>query len=191
MKEIRVKNNSQDWFDAEIHEEIEMRDKLLAKFKTSRKSTDHENYKKARNKVQYLINDKKKTFVVGKLHENIGKPKELWKPLKSLGLPTKKASPSMICLEKDGTLSFDSKTNAQIFRGFYSNLASDLLKSSDMSPEYTLEVFCPSYRRHNTHPSMLMLYVPFPKYCSGQKTLSFLGPRTWYTLPAQINCIGA
>ena len=44
MKEIRVKkNNSQDWFDAEIHEEIETRDKLLAKFKKSRKSTDHEN----------------------------------------------------------------------------------------------------------------------------------------------------
>ena len=40
MKEIRVKNNSQDWFDAEIHEEIETRDKLLAKFKKSRKSTE-------------------------------------------------------------------------------------------------------------------------------------------------------
>ena len=51
MKEIRVKNNSQNWFDAEIHKEIETRDKLLAKFKKSRKSTDHENYKKARNKV--------------------------------------------------------------------------------------------------------------------------------------------
>ena len=60
MKEIRVKkNNSQDWLDAEIHEEIETRDKLLAKFKKSRKSTDHENHKKARNKVQYLINNKK------------------------------------------------------------------------------------------------------------------------------------
>ena len=93
MKEIRVKNSSQDWSDAEIHEEIEKRDKLLAKFKTSRKSTDHENYKKARNKVQCLINDKKKTFVVGKLNENIGKPKELWKSLKSLGLPSKQASP--------------------------------------------------------------------------------------------------
>ena len=68
MKEIRVKNNSQDWFDAEIHEEIETQNKLLAKFKKSRKSTDHENYKKARNKVQYLINDKKKTFLIGKLN---------------------------------------------------------------------------------------------------------------------------
>ena len=56
--------------------------------------------KKARNKVQYLINDKKKTFVVGKLNENIGKPKELWKSLKSLGLPSKKASLSTIVLKK-------------------------------------------------------------------------------------------
>ena len=134
MKEIRVKNNSQDWFDAEIHEEIEMRDKLLARFKKSRNSTDHENYKKARNKVQYLINDKKKTFVVGKLNENIGKPKELWKSLKSLGLPSKQTSPSTICLEKGGSLSFDSKTNAEIFKDFYSNLASDLLKKLPSSP---------------------------------------------------------
>ena len=31
LKEIRVKNNSKDWFDAGIHEQIETRDKLLAK----------------------------------------------------------------------------------------------------------------------------------------------------------------
>ena len=66
--------------------------------------------------------------MVGKLNENIGKPKELWKSLKSLGLPSKKALPSTICPEKDGTLSFDSKTKAEILRDFYSNLASDLLK---------------------------------------------------------------
>ena len=134
MKEIRVKNNSQDWFDAEIHKEIETRDKLLAKFKKSKKSTDHENYKKARNKVQYLINDKQKTFVVGKLDESIGKPKELWKSLTSLGLPSKQASPSTICLEKGGSLSFDSKTSAEIFKDFYSNLVSDLLKKLSSLP---------------------------------------------------------
>ena len=32
IKEIRVKNNSQDWFDAEINEEIERWDKSLPKF---------------------------------------------------------------------------------------------------------------------------------------------------------------
>ena len=57
---------------------------------------------------------------------------------------------------------------------------------SEMLPEYTSEVFRPSYHRHNTRASALMLDVPFRKYCSGQKTKSYLEPRTWNTLPAQI-----
>ena len=62
IKEVRVKSNSQDWFDAEINEEIERRDKLLAKFKKSRSHSDNENYEKSRNKVQRMIKDKKKNF---------------------------------------------------------------------------------------------------------------------------------
>ena len=108
IKEVRVKSNSQDWFDAEINEEIQRRDKLLAKFKKSRSHSDNENYKKSRNKVQRMIKDKKKNFVIGKLDDNIGKPKELWKSLKSLGLPSKESSSATICLEKDGILSFDN-----------------------------------------------------------------------------------
>ena len=83
-KEIRVKNNSQDWFDAEINEEIKRRDKLLARLKKSRLQSDNESYKKARNKVQRMIKNKKKNFVVGKLNENMGKTKELWKSLNHL-----------------------------------------------------------------------------------------------------------
>ena len=49
-----------------------------------------------------MIKDKKKNFVIGKLNDNIGKPKELWKSLKSLGLPSKANSSATICLEKDG-----------------------------------------------------------------------------------------
>ena len=112
IKEIWVKNNSQDWFDAEINEEIERRDKSLAKFKKSRLHSDNESYKKARNKVQRMIKNKKKNFFTGKLNENIWKPKELWKSLKSIGLPSKKSSCSTICLEKDGIVSFDPKANA-------------------------------------------------------------------------------
>ena len=134
IKEIRVKNNSQDWFDAEINEEIERRDKSLAKFKKSRLHSDNESYKKARNKVQRMIKDKKKNFFTGKLNENIGKPKELWKSLKSLGLSSKKSSCSTICLEKDGILSFDPKANAEIFKDFYSNLANDLVKKLPNPP---------------------------------------------------------
>ena len=81
-----------------------------------------------------MIKDKKKNFVIGKLNDNIGKPKELWKSLKSLGLPSKKSSSATICLEKDGILSFDPKTNAEIFKDFYSNLANNLVKKLPAPP---------------------------------------------------------
>ena len=41
----------------------------------------------------------------------------------------------MICLGKGGSLSFHSKTNAEIFKDFYSNLASDLLKKLPSSTD--------------------------------------------------------
>ena len=124
----------QDWFDAEINEEIERRDKLLGRFKKSRLQSDNESYKKARSRVQRMIKNNKKNFVVGKLNENMGKPKELWKWLKSLGLSSKKSSSSAICLENERTLSFDPKANAEIFKDFYSNLANDLLKKLPNPP---------------------------------------------------------
>ena len=81
-----------------------------------------------------MIKDKKKNFAIGKLDDNIGKPKELWKSLKSLGLPSKANSSATICHEKDGILSFDPKTNAETFKDFYSNLANNLVKSSQPPP---------------------------------------------------------
>ena len=89
-----------------------------------------------------MIKDKKKNFVIGKLNDNIGKPKELWKSLKSLGLPSKANSSATICLEKDGILSFDPKANAEIFKDFYSNLANNLVKNSRFSqppPQINME----------------------------------------------------
>ena len=58
----------------------------------------------------------------------------LWKSLKSLGLPSKETSSATICLEKDGILSFDPKTNAEIFKDFYSNLANNLVKKLPTPP---------------------------------------------------------
>ena len=114
------------------------------------KSNDHKNYKMARNKVQHLINKKKKTFVLGKLNENIGKPKELCKSLKSLGLPSKKATPSSICLENNRTLSFASKTNAKIFKDFYSNLAGNVLKKLPSPPnKFGIEAVKKYYKNMN------------------------------------------
>ena len=85
-KNKRINHTSQDWFDTEIMEKINERDKLSKKFKKFCLHVDKDNYKEARNEVQELIRTKKKAYFESKLTGNIGKPKELWKCLKSLGL---------------------------------------------------------------------------------------------------------
>ena len=76
-----------------------------------------------------MIKQKKIEFYNAKLTENIGKPKELWKALKNLGLPSKKGPSTNICLTKDNTTIFAYKENTNIFKKFYSTLADDLAKN--------------------------------------------------------------
>ena len=54
-KEIRIKNNMQEWFHQEIAELIHACEKLFLKFKKSKLHTDEENYKKVKYQVQNLI----------------------------------------------------------------------------------------------------------------------------------------
>jgi len=88
FKDLRIKNNTQDWFDEEITEAIKIREKRLKQLKSTRLQIHEELYKEAKYSVMKLIKDKKNQFYKLKLKENIGKPKELWKALKSLGLPS-------------------------------------------------------------------------------------------------------
>ena len=130
IKEARVKSNSQEWFDGEIAEKIIIRDKLFKKFKVSKLQIDRELYNEARNKVHNLIRKKKKIYYEEQLKNNIGKPKELWKSLKSLGSSNKKASSRNICLEdnnNNNNKSFDAKTNTEIFKTFFCELANNLV----------------------------------------------------------------
>ena len=100
-KTIRVKNQSNKWFDGELAEQISNRDQLFKKFKKSKLHIDELIYKEAKNTVQRLIKEKKKKFFSKKLEENIGEPKELWKNLKKLGLPKTKNPPLNICLKEN------------------------------------------------------------------------------------------
>ena len=88
----RIQQNSQKWSDGKISEAIKNRDKLLKTFKRSRLHIDKELYNAVRHKVHKRIFNKNKKFFENKLNECIGKPKELWKALKSLGLPKKISS---------------------------------------------------------------------------------------------------
>ena len=97
------------------------------RFKLTKLHIDEYLYKDAKYNAMNLIKTKKNQFYKTKLKENIGKPKELRKALKSLGLPSKKSSSFNICLEKDNKIHFDDKANSNTFKEFYCNLASDLV----------------------------------------------------------------
>ena len=93
-------NSSHSWFNGgEILGKIILRDKRVKKFKASRLNIDKPLYKEAKINVQKLIKTKKRDFFQEKLRENLGKPKELWKVLKSLGLPSKITPVSQVSLK--------------------------------------------------------------------------------------------
>ena len=58
MKERRVKQNSQEWFDGKIADEIKNRDRLLKKFKKSKLHIDKDIYNAARYKLSKMIKKK-------------------------------------------------------------------------------------------------------------------------------------
>ena len=92
---------------------------MLKKFKHSKLHVDDLVFKEQRNYVQNLIRDKKQEFYKEKLQQNVGKPKELWKTLKSLGLPSKSSFRTKTCLNKDRIKHFDDKSNATIFKDYF------------------------------------------------------------------------
>ena len=55
IKSRQIKQNSQEWFDGEVAEKINVRDKLFKKFKKSKLRIDKEIYKIARYELQKLI----------------------------------------------------------------------------------------------------------------------------------------
>ena len=63
IKELRVKNNTQDWFDNEVNEAIKIRDKMFKKFKKSNLHIDYDIYLEAKHNVKNLVKQKKASFI--------------------------------------------------------------------------------------------------------------------------------
>ena len=128
FKKICVKGSTSEWMDEVVLEGINKRNKLFRKFKVSGLNDDNAAYKAARNHVQNLIKSKKRNFFSAKLTENVGKPKELWKTLRKIGVPSKEKSMAAISLKKDGKTIFDPKSICEIFKDFFANLSTNLVK---------------------------------------------------------------
>ena len=103
------------------------------KFKRSKLHIDEENYKKVKFKkeskyqVQNLIKKSKREFYETNLRQKINKAKELWKTLKSMGLPSKAVTASRICLKDKKELVFNATKKSSIFKNYFSSLTQNLV----------------------------------------------------------------
>ena len=83
-KSKRVKRHTQKWFDGEVLEKLNLRNKLFKKFKKSRLCIDKELYKKSKYDALKLISPKNKHFLKRSSQEqlvntkNYGNPLNLW-----------------------------------------------------------------------------------------------------------------
>ena len=90
-------------------------EKLFLKFKKSKLHIGEENYKKVKYQFENLIRKKKREFYETDLRQKMNKPKELWKTLKSMGLPSKTVTASNICLKDKNKIVFSATKKAAPF----------------------------------------------------------------------------
>ena len=91
-------------------------------------------YKKVNVNIQKVVKDKKRKLLPKKLKENVGKPKEKYKVLKPLGLPSKIMPISQISFKVGKKISFDEKTNNKCLKNLYANLALNLVNKISHPP---------------------------------------------------------
>ena len=114
-----VRGNTQNWSDAEVLEKnLEAKDNLFKAFKKVRLHIDKDLYKKAKYGAQELIAAKKQAFFDEKLSEIVGKLKELWNTLKSLGMPKKTIVSNFNVIDNNMSLTSDIKTFQKSFQRF-------------------------------------------------------------------------
>ena len=100
-----------------------------------------------RHKVHKLIFNKKKDYFKNKLNECIGKPKQLWKALKSLGLPNKTSSCEVKALKVNKTVQHGTKLVIGGFKDYHTNLSGNLLKKVPKRPnKFTLNTIFQHYK---------------------------------------------
>ena len=77
-----------------------------------------------------MVFNKKISFFEKKLSESIGKPKDLWKALKSLGLPNRFSSSEVSAFRIKNTIKHDGNSVLESLKNYYSTLAENLVKCS-------------------------------------------------------------
>ena len=85
--------------------------------------------------MEKLISYKKKAFFENRVNDFIGKSKEVWKALKSLGLPSKASVCGTNALKVNNTMSFGNKSTLDVFK----NLCFTLV--DEKTPTFSQQIY--------------------------------------------------
>ena len=131
QKEVRIKQQSEPWVNADLLETIEQRDHNLKLFRKFKLSEDYKNYLHFRNKVDYKTKYSKSMYMYFKKSgaDNKDEQKKIWGILKHLGSSNKcKTKITNIGLKIKNTICFDKLAVATHFNNFFSSIAENLVK---------------------------------------------------------------
>lgn len=137
IKEVRLKQSTEHWFNSEIVDSISKRDIAYRKYTKYRTSEYFNEYTKLRNLVQRQVKTAKCEYVKDVISENKSQIKKLWKAIKDLGMLGKsKAQNCNIGLKADEEVNFDKEFVANKFNSFFCNIASKLVSQLPTSFKY-------------------------------------------------------
>ena len=146
IKERRVKQNSQEWFDGKIEDEIKNLAKFFKKFEISKLHIEKDIFNATRFKVRKKIFNKKRSFFEKKLSESIAKSKDLWRVLKYLGLPNITSSCEVNALKINNTVEHNANSVSEDFKNYYSTLAKNPVKMLPEAPNnYSINIVIKYY----------------------------------------------
>ena len=158
----------------EIDDKIKNDDRLFKKFKKSKLHIDKGIYNAAQN-----INYRKwllRAFFENKLTESIGKSKDLWKALRSLGLPSKTSSCEFNASKVKNTVEHDVNSVLESFRKYYSTLAESLTK---MLPKPTNKYSINTVIRYDPR-GLFSFGIGFEKLSSNYFKSNSICKSSWY-----------
>ena len=121
----RVKSNTKPWFHIYVLNAIRNRDKHYKNSSNQAGKLIRAILNMQNLHLKKIVHNKKKLHFAEKIAKNKNNPKEPWRTLKSLVVPSKGGKQSKIPLKENGVVSFYPKKNANIFCMFF--LADSLL----------------------------------------------------------------
>ena len=129
LKTFRVPNAREPWITNEALEAIRDKDKLLKKARVSKKPSDWEKARKARNKTGRLIENLRSDFLKNQQEENKSDPKKFWGSISAI-VPNAKSTNSNIWLKDEPTKnSIAQSDTANYINKFFTEIGPKLAES--------------------------------------------------------------